>query len=246
MGSIQTFPKRLRARTPADGWRMAPLPTGMVNVRTALPEDFAILHALHRQALPSRTALTMKQLEAQRHAFPEGQLVAMQGGRAVGAATSLVLPWERHAFHPRWEEVTADGTFASHDAEGDTLFAVETLVDSSQRGFGVGRALLQARRQLCRKLNLRRIVAAAPLTGYAHIPGVSPEQFATRIVMGDLPDPLLAFHLAQGFQYCGVARDFLPVEGESRGNAALMVWINPAHTPHPPPAREEGAALKCA
>ncbi len=247
MGSIQTFPRRLRAGTLADVWRMAPLPTGLVNVRAALAEDFAILHALHRLALPARPALAMKLLEAQRHAFPEGQLVAMQGGQAVGAATSLVLPWERHATLPKWEDITAQGTFASHDAAGDTLFAVETLVDSSRRGLGIGRALLQARRHLCRKLNLRRIVAAAPLSGYVPlVTSVSPEQYATRILMGDLPDPMLGLYLAQGFQYCGVARDFLPVDAESRAHAALMVWINTAHTPHPPPAREAGASLKCA
>ncbi len=247
MGSIQTFPKRIRAGNRAAVWHMAPMPTGLVHVRIALPEDFAILHSLHRQGLPSRPALAMKQLEAQRHAFPGGQLVAVQGGQAVGAATSLVLSWDRHAHRPRWEEITAHGTFATHDAGSDTLFAVETLVDPTRRGFGIGRALLQARRQLCRRLNLRRIVAAAPLTGYSPIGGnISPEQYATRLVMGDLPDPLLRLHLAQGFQYCGIARDFLPLEGESRAHAALMVWFNPAHTPHPPPAGELGTALKCA
>lgn len=247
MGSIQTFPRRVRAGILADGWRMPTPPTGLVTVRAALPEDFAILHALHRLAVPTRPALAMKQLEAQRHAFPEGQLVAMQGGQAVGAATSLVLSWEHHAALPRWEDITGQGTFASHDAEGETLFAVETLVDSSRRGLGIGRALLQGRRQLCRKLNLRRIVAAATLPGHSPLePSVSPEQYATRILMGDLPDPMLGFYLAQGFRYCGVAHDFLPVGAESRAHAALMVWINSAHTPPPPPAREEGAVLKCA
>lgn len=247
MGSIQSFPRRWRAGLRDRAWRMSPTPSGPVTVRAALPEDFAILHALHRLAVPARPALAMKQLEAQRHAFPEGQLVAVQGGRAVGAGTSLVLPWERHATLPRWEDITGQGTFASHDAAGETLFAVETLVDSSRRGLGIGRSLLQARRQLCRRLNLRRIVAAAPLSGHTPLEAsASPEQYAARILMGDLSNPMLELHLAQGFQYCGVAHDFLPVGTESRAHAALMVWINPAHAPHPPPVREEGAALKCA
>jgi GNAT superfamily N-acetyltransferase len=248
MGSIQAFPRRARAGTLADVWRMVPMPgQGLVHVRTALPEDFALLHGLHRRAHPDRPAIAMKALESQRHHFPEGQLVAECAGQLVGAATSLIVDWERHAVWPRRASLTADETFATHEPSGGTLFAADLFVDVSRRGGGVGRALMQARRQLARRLNLRRIVTAVPLTGYAAAAGRTPEDFVARIVMGDLPLPGLRFQLAQGFQLFAVARDYDPTDLASGGHAALLVWLNPSYTPPAPPAQEEGHAMrKCA
>lgn len=248
MGSIQVFPRRARAGTPADAWRRVPMPRqGLIQVRAALPEDFALLHGLHRRAHPDRPAIAMKALESQRHHFPEGQLVAVCGGQLVGAATSLMLAWERHAPSPRRDALTAHDTFATHDPSAETLFAADTFVDVSRRGAGVGRALMQARRQLCRRLNLRRIVSAVPLAGFAAGPGTPPEEFAARIVMGDISEPTLRFQLAQGFQLAGVARDYDPSHLSSGGHAALLVWLNPGYTPPAPPAREAGQAMrKCA
>jgi GNAT superfamily N-acetyltransferase len=245
MGSIQVFPKRARAGTIADVWRMVPMPGhGLVRVRAALPEDFALLHGLHRRAHPDRPAIPMKVLESQRHHFPEGQLVAECAAQLVGAATSLVLDWERYAASPRRTVLTADDTFATHDPAADTLFGVDTFVDVSRRGAGIGRALMQARRHLCKRLNLRRIVTAVPLAGYAASTGVSPEAFAARIVMGDLPGVAMRFQLSQGFQYFGVARDHDPSDLASGGHAALLVWVNPDYTPRGPGAREEGQAMR--
>ena len=248
MGSIRAFPKRARAGTIADVWRMAPMPgPGLVHVRVARQDDFPAAHALQRLAHPQRPALSMKQLESQRHHFAEGQLVAERSGQVVGIGTSLVLDWERHLRQPTRAALTDGETFATHDPLGDTLLAVDTVVDLARRGMGVGRALLQARRQLCRRLNLRRIVAVVPLTGYAARQASMPaELFAMRVVMDDLPDPVLRFHIAQGFQYCGLARDYDPADIASAGHAALLAWVNPLYTPPPRPAREGDRWRECA
>ena len=245
MGSIQTFPKRARPGTLADVWRHGAAPgPALVQVRTARAEDFAMVHSLHRRAHPLRAAIAMRALESQRHHFPEGQLVAERQGEIIGAASSLVLDWEAHAAQPRRETLTAQDTFANHDARMDTLFAADTMGDVA----AVGRALLQARRDLCRRLNLRRIVCIAPLAGWLALGGgVSPERFAMRIVMGDFPEPSIRVHLAQGFQFCGVARDFEPADLASGGHGAVLAWLNPDYTPPGPPAREAGDAIrKCA
>lgn len=249
MGSIQSFPKRARTGTLADVWRHGPLPgPALVRVRAARAEDFAMVHSLHRRAHPDRGAVAMRVLESQRLHFPEGQLVAERQGAIVGAASSLVLDWEAHALAPVRAQLTAHDSFDNHDPRGDTLFAADTLVDAASLGSGVGRALLQARRQLCRQLNLRRIVCILPLTGYAALrDGLPPEHFAMRVVMGDLPHAALRFHLAQGFQFCGIARDHEPADRASAGHGAILAWLNPNYTPKEPPAREAGAAIrKCA
>lgn len=241
MGSIQLFPKRRGTRAAAaKAWTEPTVPPrGPVRVRAARLEDFALIHALYRRAMPEGSAPSVRELEARRHAFPAGQMVAERGGEVVGAASALLVDWERHAMRPRWSTLT-DGPFTAHDASALTLFAVDTVVEPSKRGSGIGRALYQARRQLCRRQNLQRVLVACPLEGYAPLRDMlTPERFAMRLLMGDIPDPLLRFHLALGFQFCGVLRDFWDGAGGS-GHAALLAWLNPAFDPPSPPALAVG------
>ena len=109
--------------------------------------------------------------------------------------------------------------------------------NARQLEFGVERALHQARRRLCRRRNLRRIIAAAPLPGYRAVQeSMSPELYAMRVIWGDLTEPELRFEMSQGFQYCGIIHGYEPADVESCGHAALIVWLNPLHSPPRPPA----------
>jgi hypothetical protein len=110
------------------------------------------------------------------------------------------------------------------------------VTDTTRHGFGIARALQQAQRRLCRRLNLPRLIATARLEGYAaHAAAMDPEDYAMRVIWGEIENPGLRFRLAQGFQFCCVVRDYLPEDGESGGHAALLVWLNPLHaTPQPP------------
>jgi hypothetical protein len=231
LGSIEAFPRK-HGTTLADVWRIAPLRGGgVVKVRAAQLEDYAAIRALQRLSQPDVAPCTLKQFESQRAAFPEGQLVAHCDGDVVGAASSLVVRWNDYA----------------HDMQGHTLYAAETFVDISRRGFGAGRALHQARRMLCRKLNLRRIIGAARLAGYRGVSdSMSPELYAQRVIWGDIDDPMLRFQLAQGYHYCGILENYLPADLESGGHAALMVWLNPMYAPPRPPAFETERPRKCA
>jgi GNAT superfamily N-acetyltransferase len=231
--------------TIADVWRAgvgsqaAPLA-----VRETRPEDFASIRELQRAAYPAISPWTDEQFAAQRAAFPEGQMVAEQNGRVIGACASLVVAWDDYAVDHTWKEVTDDGYFGTHDPAGRTLYGAEVVVDARRRGNGVGRALYKARRRLCQRLNLKRIIAAGRLPGYRNVMhAMSPELYAMRVVWGDIPDPVLRFQMSQGFQYCGVIPGYLPEDHESCGNAALIVWLNPRWAPPRPGSlrRREGA-----
>jgi len=248
LGSIQIFPRRGPV-TIADVWRVAPLPgAGTIRVRPARVEDFAAVRAIERAARPGGPALTLRQFESRRQVFPEGQWVAECDGLITGAGSSMIVSWERCPVDPTWHALTGDGTFLTHDPRGRTLFAFDRVADISRRGFGVGRALHLARRKLCRRLNLRRIAAALPLPGHGAQPGsMEPEAYVRRAVWGELEEPVLRFHLAQGFQYCGILRDFLPADGELAGHAALVAWLNPLYAPPGPSASVASQrARKCA
>jgi GNAT superfamily N-acetyltransferase len=250
LGSVEVFPqpRGSRAHTIADVWRTAPVPgSGLIKVREARLEDYAAIRGLQRTAAPHMPPWTLRQLESRLHAFAPGQLVAVSDGHVIGVASALAVRWDDYAEHT-WKTITADGFFTTHDAGGQTLYGAELIVDASRRGFGIGRALFQARRRLCRKLNLRRIVATARLPGYrGSREALSPEQYAMRVIWGDIPDAAMRFQMAQGFQYCGVLRGYQPEDAESCGHAALLAWLNPLFSPPGPPAYEESERQrKCA
>lgn len=246
MGSIiEVFPRGGRRGL---AWRSVPLPgTGRVRVRQARLEDYAAIRALQREATPQLAGSTLRHLESQRQAFPEGQLVAVGADRIAGAASSLIVPWEDHAEGQSWRMVTADGSFATHDPRASTLLCAELLA-ADGRGVDVARSLYRTLRRLARKLNLRRIVAASRMPGYHRVRDeMSPETYAERVIWGAASDPALKVPLADGFQYCGVVRNYLPEDLESAGHAALLVWLNPAYSPTEPPANLEAVRpRKCA
>jgi len=224
--------------TLADVWRSGQeAPAARLEIRATRPGDFAAIRDLQRAAYPSIPAWTDEQLASQIAAFPEGQMVAEQSGRIIGASASLVVPWDEYAVDHTWSGITGNGRFTTHDPRGRTLYGAEVVVDSRRRGHGVGRALYKARRNLCQRLNLRRIIAAGRLPGYAPVKDVmSPELYAMRVVWGDIPDPVLRFQLSQGFHYCGVIHNYLPEDAPSCGHAALIVWLNPRYQPPRPAA----------
>jgi GNAT superfamily N-acetyltransferase len=242
MGSIEAFPRKPGVSTLADVWRVTPSIAGggSLRVRAMRLEDCAAIRALQRDASPGLPPWTPQQLESQRHAFPEGQLVAEYGGVVVGAVSTLIVQWDDYGVEHRWRSITGEGTFSTHDPHGRTLYATEVITDLSRRGYGVARALYLAQRRLCRRLNLRRVIGAARLPGYREVrERMSPELYAMKVIWGDLVDPVLRFTMTQGFHYCGIIHDYRPEDSESDGHAALIVWLNPLYSPPRPPAAIE-------
>jgi len=241
MGSI------IEAFSGSTALRSAPTPgIGSLRVRPARLDDCAAIRAIQRQAHPGVAPWTLKQLESQRRAFPEGQLVADCEGEVVGAASTLVVTWDHFVLDGTWRQVTGDGYFTTHDDAGRTLFGAELVVNFARHGTGAARALYLSQRRICRRLNLRRLVIAARMPGYSACEEtMSPETYAQRVAWGDIDDPNLRFAMTLGFQYCGVIRGYLPEDRESRGNAALFAWLNPLFAPAEPPANVQ-RPRKCA
>ena len=235
---IEAFPPRRGAATIADVWRAAPdVGAGPVRVRTTRLEDYAAIRGLQRGSQPHAAPWTLRQLESQIHAFPEGQLVAVSDGHVIGAAASLIVKWDEYAVDHTWKGITGDGHFTAHDEHGLTLYAAGLVADASRRGFGIARALFQSQRRITRRRNLRRIIATARLSGYGALrEAMSPELYAMRVIWGDIPDPAMRFKMGQGFQYCGILAGYLPEDAESCGYAALLAWLNPLYSPPGPPA----------
>lgn len=206
-----------------------------IKTRTARPNDIPDVLALQRRVYPNIPPWQPAKLQGQLEMFPQGQVVAERGGVLVGYAGSLIVAWDDWAEAHTWEEITGAGTFEHHNPAGRTLYGAEVFVDPELQGSGVGHLLYQARRKICKTMNLRRIIACGRLPGYhRHADALSAEGYAQRVVWGDLRDPVLSFQLREGFSYCGVITGYIPEDDESGGYASIIVWLNPDHKPtHP-------------
>lgn len=174
---------------------------------------------------------TVEQLASHLSVFPEGQLVAeeRESRELVGMASSLIVRWDDYAFDAEWREWTAHGYFTNHDPNvGRTLYGAEVMVDPARQRSGIGKQLYAARRELVRRLGLRRIRAGGRLRGYhRHAAELSPEAYVERVVRGELRDPTLTFQLREGFEVLAVVRGYLRHDAESLGYAAVIEWLNP-------------------
>jgi predicted amidohydrolase/GNAT superfamily N-acetyltransferase len=214
-----------------------------VRVREATRRDIPELLALNRAAYPGMAQDNVvwgeSHLASHFRVFPQGQLVAVVHGRIVGAASSLIVdmgpdPLRLHT----WAGITDSGYFNNHNPQGDTLYGADVYVHPDMRGLAVGAALYEARRQLCRRLNLRRILAGGRLWNYGeHADRYSPQEYAERVVAGELRDLVLSFQLREGFVLRGVLPNYLR-DRRSHNHASLIEWLNPDYKPLPKGARK--------
>ena len=199
-------------------------------IRHTRSSDIKPLLELQERVYPTIRPWPESTLLQQIETFPQGQIVAEVDGHLVGAASSLMILWDEWDVEHTWKEITSRGSFNTHNPEGRTLYGAEVFVQPELRGAGIGHALYRGRRQICRKLNLKRIIACGRLPGYHHhADQISALLYAQKVVWGDILDPVLNFQLREGFDFCGTVDGYLPDDLDSLGHASLIVWLNPRY-----------------
>ncbi|MEP7294232.1 MAG: GNAT family N-acetyltransferase, partial [Chloroflexota bacterium] len=145
--------------------------------------------------IPAEEAFTAAQYAEHVRYFPDGQLTALavseQGEMVVGTTTMLTN--ETFAGeHPYYFDFIGKGTLATHDPSGEWLYGIDVGVHPDFRRMGIGKGLYDARRDLVRRLNLRGELVAGLLPGYPRYrTEMSVEDYAQRVVAGELRDPTL-------------------------------------------------------
>ena len=208
-----------------------------IRIRNTTAADFAGIGALCRRVYPETCPWTPEQLGDHLRVFPEGQFVAVCGDdeHVVGMCSSLIIKWDHYDMFDDWDEFTAKGTLANHDAEhGHTLYGVEAIVDPAMQGHGLGHKLVQAQKTLAAAKGLWRMRGGARLRDYHHHAGrMTAPDYVIAVVHGQIVDHTLTFHLHEGFHVLAVVPHYLTDDSETLGYAALVEWLNPdAIEPH--------------
>ena len=203
-----------------------------VTVRNTTLEDIEAVQQLQKKVYPNIKPWSSENLTNHLRLFKEGQFVAEYDGKIVGTSSSLIILWDEYGIDHDWLEVTSDESFNSHNPDGKTLYGAEVCVDPSLQKKGIGHKIYEARRNLCKKLNLKRIIAAGRLPNYhLYADNLSPETYAMKVIWGDIYDPVLRFQISEGFQYCGIVENYFHGDKESLEYASLICWINKGYNP---------------
>ena len=169
-----------------------------------------------------------RQLQNHLKLFPAGQILAEIDGTIVGAVASLIIRSDRDPYRAHtYAGITDGGYFHNHDPKGDTLYGADVYVSPNCQGCGIGAALYDARRRLCKELNLRRILAGGRLAGYAEVADqFTPEEYVQKVKDGELKDCVLGFQLREGFVVRGILSNYI-TDPLSNNQASLIEWLNP-------------------
>ncbi|MBF0250134.1 MAG: GNAT family N-acetyltransferase [Alphaproteobacteria bacterium] len=172
-------------------------------------------------------AWTREQYQSQISRFPEGQFCITDRGRVVAAAFGILVDYARYGDQHTYDQITGDGYFTTHDPAGDTLYGVDMFVDPGYRDLRLGRRLYDARKELCRNLNLKSMIIGGRIPGYdAHADALTPRAYVEQVQRKEIRDPVLSFQLANDFHVRSIVRGYAPKDVETRGFAVILEWIN--------------------
>lgn len=159
--------------------------------------------------------------------FSEGQFCAEHSGRIVGSSSSLIVTLKSEYANHTWQEITGNGLFTNHNPEGDSLYGADISVHPDYRFKGIATMLYNARKDLVKRMNLRRIIAGGRLYNYyKYSQEMSAEVYAEKVVKGELIDPVLSLQLKNGFRLIKVLSNYL-YDKRSLNYASFIEWVNP-------------------
>lgn len=201
-------------------------------VRQMTIDDFEALTILADKCFPGMPTFGREELESQLAIFPQGQLVVEIDGKLAASSSSLILEYDAGLEWHNWKAISDSGSIRNHKPKGDTLYGIEIMVDPEFRGMKLSRRLYDARKELCRRMNLAQIIIGGRIPGYhQHAKELSAREYIDSVLEKNNYDPVLTAQLSNGFIVRGLIPNYLPSDTESCGYATYAIWTNLEHVP---------------
>lgn len=187
--------------------------------------------------------------KAQLKMFPDGQICIEDKGKVVAAAFSVIVDYDKFGDKHTYDQIIGDAYLTTHDPKGDVLYGVDVFVSEEYRGLRLGRRLYEARKELCRNLNLQSIMAGGRIPNYSkYADQFTPYEYIEQVKSKDIFDPTLSFQISNGFEVKQIMKAYLPEDKASRGYATLLQWHNmyfDAEKPSLINSRKDEARIGC-
>lgn len=159
--------------------------------------------------------------------FPEGQVVIRANDEIAGCALSIIVDSEQLGDHHTYADVTDNYTFNTHNEEGDTLYGIDVFIKPEFRGLRLGRRLYDYRKELCEKLNLKRILFGGRIPGYhKYANTLAPKAYIEKVRLREIHDSVLNFQLSNDFHPVKLVKGYLEGDAASNEYGVLMEWDN--------------------
>lgn len=198
-----------------------------VIIRSIYPDDLDDVAAVSLKTFGPEMALTKENIKSQLERFPKGQVCVEYEGEIVGAAMSLIVNFEDYDYDHTYDEICDDGYIRNHNSNGKHLYGIEVGVDPDYRNMKLGKLLYDARREICKDLNLQSIIIGGRMPNYyKHADEMTALEYAKKVAAGELYDPVVTFQVKSGFELLNVIPGYLPGDEKSLEYAALMEWTN--------------------
>lgn len=179
--------------------------------------------------LDSESIWKQHHLEAHLKIFRQGQFCAEHNEKIVGTCSSFITKIVPQYKAHTWLEACGDFLFKNHNPGGDTLYDADISIHPDFRRHRIATRLNDVRKKLVIKLNLRRMVIGGRLSNYYKYPKkLSALEYSKKVVEGTFSDPVLSFHLNNGFTFIKVLPNYLP-DPHSMNFGTFMEWKNPRY-----------------
>ena len=164
-------------------------------------------------------------------AFPEGQIALFDHDELIGIVLSMRVDYNKFSNPHTYDDLIGHKEIIRDNPEGDAIYGLDALIDPEYRGYRLGRRLYDARKELCRQLNFRAILAGGRIPNYHNHQDLTPGEYIEAVEAREIHDPALSFQLSNGFIVKRILTAYLPDDAQSKGFATLLEWANIYYEP---------------
>jgi 4-aminobutyrate aminotransferase/(S)-3-amino-2-methylpropionate transaminase len=193
-------------------WYYRKLPDG-VTIAHARPEFALQLEELQRTIFPTLAEdERFKSRHYRKHMelFEDGQFVALDNERVIGATTTLRLDFDFEHVDHTFGEIIQGGWLTSHQPGGAWLYGADISVLPQYRGRGIATALYAARQEVVWRLGLQGQVTAGMIPGYGAVKQqMTAEEYYNAVLAGKIRDSTLSMQMNAGFEPRGLIENYL-------------------------------------